>query len=423
MQKIVKFGSNVMDVQKWLKENAATLNLLNSSYSFAKNMFMKWFTVRLTVNSDQEHYFAINEFVSEIMLAKQSLRDFVLTTGPQKAKGTLRNADSYGNNNNNKDQGHQFRLTSGYSETYGRYKDCFITINRSLLKSANNESFREQLVITFFTFKPTIASEFLEEAANYAVAPTTTLMVSISDYDYWYDMTQIGKRHMDSIFIPSKIKKSVTHHLDTFLSTKSEYARRGQPYRTGILLSGKPGCGKTSLVHSIASHLNRNIAYLNLGSVENDIRLMTMINNRDWSKSILVLEDIDAMTKTVQKRSDPSVEQKTVELPSNVTLSTLLNVMDGIVSPPELVMIATTNHPERIDPAILRKSRFDLHVSLSEMEWPEFLEMAECYGHNMDILDKVKNYYVPMIPVDAKFLLVDNDSQQVTKQIKEMSKR
>lgn len=74
------------------------------------------------------------------------------------------------------------------------------------------------------------------------------------------------------------------------------------PYRRGILLYGKPGTGKTSLINAISAHLNRDLYFLNLKSIKQDNELSAAFSGVP-SNQIIVLEDVDTMTRVVHKRS------------------------------------------------------------------------------------------------------------------------
>lgn len=132
------------------------------------------------------------------------------------------------------------------------------------------------------------------------------------------------------------------------------YKDKGVPYRRGYLLHGPPGTGKTSFTLAIAGALNMSICYLNLGARNlNDDSLNRCLNNAP-ARSIILLEDIDAVfvqRDSVQKRRGASV-----------SFSGLLNALDGVRSQEGRILFMTTNHPEKLDPALLRPGRADVHV-------------------------------------------------------------
>ena len=131
------------------------------------------------------------------------------------------------------------------------------------------------------------------------------------------------------------------------------------PYRRGYLLYGPPGTGKTSFTQAVASALNLNICYLNLsgGNLDDD-GLNVLLNNAPM-RSVILLEDIDAIF--VERTSVQQAQQ----MGRSVTFSGLLNALDGVRSQEGRILMMTTNHREKLDPALLRPGRADMHVELN----------------------------------------------------------
>lgn len=130
------------------------------------------------------------------------------------------------------------------------------------------------------------------------------------------------------------------------------------PYRRGYLLYGPPGTGKTSFVQAVAGALKLNICYLNLSGGRFDDDGLNRALNDAPAHSIILLEDIDGI---FVEREAVSVQKKG----RNVSFSGLLNALDGVRSQEGRITIMTTNHREKLDPALLRPGRADVHVKLN----------------------------------------------------------
>lgn len=137
------------------------------------------------------------------------------------------------------------------------------------------------------------------------------------------------------------------------------YNNKGVPYRRGYLLYGPPGTGKTSFVQAVASALNLNICYLNLSGGNLDDDGLNLLLNNAPMRSIILLEDIDAIF--VERTSVQSQQM----MGHSVTFSGLLNALDGVRSQEGRILMMTTNHREKLDPALLRPGRADMHVELN----------------------------------------------------------
>ena len=149
----------------------------------------------------------------------------------------------------------------------------------------------------------------------------------------------------------------------------------GIPNKLGILLYGEPGCGKTTTIVTIASYFGRDIFYINLKSVSTNDELKMIfdhINTKHSGGGIIVLEDIDAMTTIVNKRvSEDSYEDigttDLIETTNNsITLEYLLNLLDGTLTYNDSIVIITTNHIEKLDPAIYRAGRIDNLIEMKK---------------------------------------------------------
>jgi hypothetical protein len=150
------------------------------------------------------------------------------------------------------------------------------------------------------------------------------------------------------------------------------YERLGLPYRRGYLLYGPPGCGKSSFVLCLATETKKPIYYFNLNDKTLDDNDLQSIINLIPSGSIILFEDIDALfpkrkTEAAKESKDDSGanddedDSKDEEKP-NVTLSGLLNSIDGIRAQEGSLIILTSNCPEKLDPALVRTGRVDSQV-------------------------------------------------------------
>jgi mitochondrial chaperone BCS1 len=100
---------------------------------------------------------------------------------------------------------------------------------------------------------------------------------------------------MESVILDSNVADEVVKDMRRFMDSSEWYNSKGVPYRRGYLLYGPPGTGKTSFVQAVASALSLNICYLNLsgGNLDDD-GLNVLLNNAPM-RSIILLEDIDAI--------------------------------------------------------------------------------------------------------------------------------
>ncbi|OIK17270.1 ATPase [Bacillus sp. MUM 116] len=146
----------------------------------------------------------------------------------------------------------------------------------------------------------------------------------------------------EDVFLEESLKKEIYRSIDQFFSESGSFFKTYDiPYKRGILLYGKPGNGKTTLVKSIASSIHAPVAYWQITEFTSSYTIKEVFTSvLKLTPMVLVIEDIDSM-------------------PSNVR-SVFLNVLDGATSREGIFLIGTTNYPEKIDPALMNRSgRFD----------------------------------------------------------------
>ncbi len=168
------------------------------------------------------------------------------------------------------------------------------------------------------------------------------------------------RRPLSSVILAKGIAESILSDVRNFLASSQWYTDRGIPYRRGYLLHGPPGGGKSSFVHALASELGYGICVLNLSEgFMSDDRLNQLLNCIP-ENTILLLEDIDAAQSNRSASTMSSSTEKVSRQPGGITLSGLLNALDGVAAAEERLIFMTTNHIDRLDAALIRPGRVDV---------------------------------------------------------------
>ncbi|KNA10079.1 hypothetical protein SOVF_147730 [Spinacia oleracea] len=194
----------------------------------------------------------------------------------------------------------------------------------------------------------------------------------------------------DALAMEPDMKKAVVDDLDRFLGRREFYRKVGRAWKRGYLLYGPPGTGKSSLIAAMANHIKFDIYDLQLSSVINDLVLRRLLLSTS-NKSILVIEDIDCSWGLADRQMHHPVAQvKDIRYGNGngngsdydmISLSGLLNFIDGLWSScgDERIFVFTTNHKEKLDPALLRPGRMDMHINMSYLTMPGFRILALNY--------------------------------------------
>ncbi|KAJ0261109.1 AAA-type ATPase [Hirschfeldia incana] len=185
----------------------------------------------------------------------------------------------------------------------------------------------------------------------------------------------------ETIAMEDELKRDVMEDLDRFVRRKDYYKKVGKAWKRGYLLYGPPGTGKSSLVAAMANYLKFDVYDLQLASVMRDSdlrRLLLATRNR----SILVIEDIDAGDfPNRSEQQQPGEVKNCGDSQAPLTLSGLLNFIDGLWSScgDERIIIFTTNHKDKLDPALLRPGRMDMHIYMGHCTFQGFKTLASNY--------------------------------------------
>lgn len=224
---------------------------------------------------------------------------------------------------------------------------------------------RKSVVIHIIPGNRKIGEEFIREAETHYNAKNKT-MINVYTSDMWGNGWRLSnvvpKRSMESVVLGEKTKEDILGDVQEFKESKERYRALSIPWRRGYLFHGKPGNGKTSLALAVASEFDYSLYVMQLSSLSGDDKLRGLCETIP-ENAVLLVEDIDC-AKQFSNRTDTDKPSPSERL-FGVTLSGMLNALDGVTSGEGRILIMTTNHPEKLDPALIRPGRADCHVEIS----------------------------------------------------------
>jgi chaperone BCS1 len=208
--------------------------------------------------------------------------------------------------------------------------------------------------LTIETPNVKIFEKFLNKIRTEKNTENTLQIFITNEYGEWYAYNKIPSRKLDSIYISDDIKTNIVNDIDFFFKSEDEYNKFGIPYKKTFLITGIAGSGKTSLIKSLCNHFKYNLCMLSISKKFDNSCLISAIRFIE-DNSFLLIEDIDSL---FEKR------QATDDNPS-ITFSNLINILDGVLYKHGIIIFLTTNHPEKLDHALLRVGRIDSIIKIN----------------------------------------------------------
>ncbi|KAG7606423.1 putative AAA+ ATPase domain, ATPase, AAA-type, core, AAA-type ATPase domain-containing protein [Arabidopsis thaliana] len=243
----------------------------------------------------------------------------------------------------------------------------------------------------------------------------------------------------ETLAMDPRKKQQIMDDLKDFAEGQVFYQKTGRAWKRGYLLYGPPGTGKSSMIAAMANYLGYDIYDLELTEVHSNSELRKLLMKTS-SKSIIVIEDIDCsinLTNRKKNSSNVSSQRSYYDAETRngsgsgsggsgeeggngntITLSGLLNFTDGLWSccGSERIFVFTTNHIEKLDPALLRSGRMDMHIYMSFCNFPSLKILLKNYlGYgvediNGDVLKEMEMVVekAEMTPADVSEALIKN---------------
>ncbi len=235
-----------------------------------------------------------------------------------------------------------------------------------------------------------------------------TLMFGMNEFSTSKSFSNIYGTHVEEL----------RERLDLFMNHPEWYIDRGIPHTLGIMMHGVPGAGKTSTIKAIARDTNRHIFNLSLRPYTTCKQLTNLFYNETvhvmegpstvtykipLNKRLYVIEDIDCLTDVVLDRAllkeEGAVEENQGQQGDKVTLSFLLNLLDGVLETPGRILAITSNYPERIDAALIRPGRIDVKLEFKRATRAFIADMmAHFYSmsrEDLDVPERLEDVYTP----------------------------
>lgn len=289
-------------------------------------------------------------------------------------------------------------------------------------------------------------------------------------YECWREYPFESSRSFSNMFFEGK--EEIINKIAFFLENKQWYYDNGIPYTLGIGLHGPPGTGKTSFFKCLSNLTGRHIVTLSLKLIKTRQQLDDFFfedryheDNKKGSvgfdKKIIIIEDIDCMGDIVLKRElcggqvkktpgrkkkektmeDPKIVENIIQqviennneqaqkimndckLPPDedpITLDDILNLWDGLRETSGRILGITSNHYEKLDPALVRPGRIDITLNFDNATRATIQEMyTHYYGEEMDAdeLEKIRDRFYSPAEIINCYIIYKDEPEKFTERL------
>lgn len=261
----------------------------------------------------------------------------------------------------------------------------------------------ESYTLTMMGRNQVIVRELLSEIVHFASKPSDKIQLFVSRRDYWASGTFIVPRSLSSVVLPHGLTESIVEDVTRFLKNEDWYRQVGIPYHRGYQLHGIPGSGKTSLVMALAGNMHMNVYLLNVAGAGMDDDMLASLMDDVPQNSIVLMEDVDCTFPDRDKEKDSK----------GITLSGLLNVLDGARSREGCIVFMTTNKLESLDAALLRPGRVDLSIEFGYATVDQVMKMRERLNPSFDMARLLEFAQEKSMAEVQQFLVANIDRKAV----------
>ena len=270
-------------------------------------------------------------------------------------------------------------LTPIAGQQWVRYRGAWFLIGANREEKQNNGmliGFHHTMTIRTFAWNRGALLELVREAYRATVRPEERrVSIHVPNGEYWRCLERRKPRALASLVYADGTLERLIEDARRFFADEDWYGGAGVPWRRGYLLHGPPGNGKSSLVSALAGELGLDVCVLNLSmDTLDDARVQDLLS-RAPERSLVLLEDIDAV---FQGRDKPKGQR------SRLSFNGLLNALDGVGAQEGRLVFLTTNHIEKLDPALIRPGRCDVHALIDNASRDQIAGMVRRFFPRAD---------------------------------------
>lgn len=255
----------------------------------------------------------------------------------------------------------------GYGNHYFIFNGTPIKLNLKEKESAGSNRERDQITMTVIGRSHAVYDSIFDSIKENDLDEDKVIVHEFGDG--WVRASEQRVRNIDTVHLNTGVKEEIVKFIEDFKSREKFDIKHGISHETAIMLKGPAGTGKSTLLKVLAGHFNMPVYNLNASALHKIKNAFASLPEN----ALVVIEDIDgeAALHSREINSERKGKKKTeasgstvVEAFSFTSMSDVLNAIQGLHTSHGRILIATTNHFEKLDEALVRSGRFNLKIEI-----------------------------------------------------------
>lgn len=276
------------------------------------------------------------------------------------------------------------------------------------------ENYMELSLLFYGPDRYKIREKFVQKVEDLLQPHDKIRMIQLNEYGKQSEVL-VPPQSINNVILKPETKSTIVSGLLTWKKSVEWYKNNSLVHKIGILLYGDPGCGKSTIIRSIATMLdNATIIMPNINDIGESVRDIIEVRKNIDGVLIVVLEDFDML---FYNRADESLEidmnSGSNSKKNNQNLA--FQLLDGLYSTEDTIYIATTNHIDRLDPAMIRHGRFDIQEKIDGFDEPLTMKFLQHFGYDEKFFTEyIKDKFeYPIQPAKLQAFIMEYRSREM----------
>lgn len=276
------------------------------------------------------------------------------------------------------------------------------------------ENYMELSLLFYGPDRYKIREKFVRKVEDLLQPRDKIRMIQLNEYGKQSEVL-VPPQSINNVILKPETKSTIVSGLLTWKKSVEWYKNNSLVHKIGILLYGDPGCGKSTIIRSIATIFdNATIIMPNINDIGESVRDIIEVRKNIDGVLIVVLEDFDML---FYNRADESlgIDMNSGSNSKKNNQNLAFQLLDGLYSTEDTIYIATTNHIDRLDPAMIRHGRFDIQEKIDGFDEPLTMKFLQHFGYDEKFFTEYikDNFVYPIQPAKLQAFIMEHRSREM----------